>query len=58
MSYTSSTVKNRYNKKNYKQFSTQIKPELYEEINNFCKNNNLSKPAFLKLAIDTLLKNK
>lgn len=56
MGHTSSTVKNRYNKKNYKQFATQIKPDLYEEIDGFCKDNSLSKPEFLKLAIEILKK--
>lgn len=56
MGYTSATVKNKYNKKAYKQFNTQIKPELFEEIDAFCKSKELSKSAFLKLAIDTLSK--
>lgn len=54
MSYTSSTVKNRYNKKTYKRFEAQLKPEFYEELDTFCKNNNLSKPEFLKLALEIL----
>nr|WP_317357850.1 hypothetical protein [uncultured Tyzzerella sp.] len=54
MGYTSSTVKNRYNKKAYKRFEAQLKPEFYEELDKFCKDNGLSKPEFLKLAFETL----
>lgn len=56
MGHTSSDVKDRYNKKNYKQFNVKIKPDLFEEIDAFCKSKELSKSAFLKLAIDTLSK--
>ena len=58
MGNTSSTVKNRYNKKTYKRFEAQLKPEFYEELDTFCKNNNLSKPEFLKLALETLKNSK
>lgn len=54
LGHTSSTVKNRYNKKTYKRFEAQLKPEFYEELNAFCKDNNLSKPEFLKLSLEKL----
>lgn len=51
---TSSEVKNRYNKKAYKQFNTQIKPELFEDIEIYRTENNLSRSEFLKLALENL----
>ena len=57
MGYTSSEVKYRYNKKTYKAFNVQIKPELFEKIDSYCKENGLSRSQFLEKAIETL-KNK
>lgn len=54
---TSTAVKARYNKKTYKQFNVQIRPELFEKIDNYCKDNNLSRSQFLKNAIDILSEN-
>ena len=54
MGYTSSEVKYRYNKKTYKAFNVQIKPELFEKIESYCKENGLSRSQFLELAIKTL----
>lgn len=51
---TSTAVKARYNRKAYKQFNVQIKPELYERITDYCEVNNLSRSQFLSLAISTL----
>lgn len=56
MSNTSWQVKAKYNKKAYKQFACRIKPDLFEEINSYCEDNNLSKSQFLKIAIDKLKK--
>lgn len=53
---TSSEVKNRYNKKAYKQFSTQIKPELFEAIDQYRTEHKLSRSEFLKLALQELTK--
>lgn len=53
---TSTAVKARYNKKAYKQFNVQIKPDLHEKITLYCEENNLSRSQFLALAIDTLKK--
>lgn len=54
---TSTAVKARYNKKTYKQFNVQIRPELFEKIDNYCKDNDLSRSQFLKNAIDILSEN-
>lgn len=54
MGKTSSAVKYKYNQKAYKAFNVQIKPELFDEIDCYCKNNGLSRSQFLKLAIDSL----
>ena len=57
MSNTSWQVKAKYNKKAYKQFACRVKPDLFEEINSYGEDNNLSKSQFLQIAID-LLKDK
>lgn len=54
MGHTSTQVKARYNKKAYKQFNVQIKPELFDRINNYCKSNDLSRSEFLLKAIEKL----
>lgn len=54
MGHTSTAVKDRYNKKAYKQFNIKIKPDLYEKIDNFCKDKELSRSEFLTLAIEKL----
>lgn len=51
---TSSTVKNRYNKKTYRQFATQIKPDLSSRIDAYTKSQGISKPQFLRQAIEAL----
>lgn len=56
MGKTSSEVKARYNKKAYKQWACQIKPDLHERLMTYCQENGLSKSQFLTLAIDTLTK--
>lgn len=35
-------------------FNVQIKPELFEKIDSYCKENGLSRSQFLELAIKTL----
>ena len=52
--HTSSAVKNRYNKKNYKNFRAAIKPELYERIDESLKQEGISRPEFLLRAIENL----
>lgn len=54
MGKTSSAVKYKYNQKSYKAFNVQIKPELFNRIDTYCKENNLSRSQFLLRAIDTL----
>ena len=53
--HTSSAVKNRYNQKHYKVFRASIKPDLYEKIENYKNENNLSNPKLLEKAIELLL---
>lgn len=54
--HTSSTVKNRYNKKAYRQISTQIKPELAERIRMYKEREGISMAQFLSRALDELEK--
>ena len=54
MGKTSSTVKYRYNSKNYKQFNVQIKPELFDRIADICTARGISRSEFLKLAVSAL----
>lgn len=51
---TSTAVKNKYNKKVYENFNVRLKPELYNRIDTYCKENNLSRSGFLLQAIDLL----
>ncbi|WP_317368798.1 hypothetical protein [uncultured Tyzzerella sp.] len=46
--------KNKYNNKTYKQFTARLKPELYNNITEFCKKNQLSYSKFLEKALDIL----
>ncbi len=41
-----------YRKENYKYFSTVIKPEIKDRIDNYCKEAGISKAEFLRRAID------
>ena len=54
--HTSSAVKNRYNQKHYKVFRASVKPELYEQIEDYKNKNGLSNPQFLAKAIEALQK--
>lgn len=54
--HTSSAVKNRYNKKAYRQISAQVKPELAERINAYKARENISMPELLGRAMDALEK--
>lgn len=54
--HTSSTVKNRYNKKAYRQISAQIKPELAERISAYKARECISMPELLSRAMDALEK--
>ncbi len=52
MGATSTASKNKYNKKAYENFNVRIKPELFARIDEYCKENNLSRSQFLQKAID------
>lgn len=56
MGKTSWQVKAKYNKKAYKSFSSQIKPDLFERIDKYCKERGLSRSQFLAKAIDLMEK--
>ena len=56
MGKTSWQVKDRYNKKAYKRFASQIKPDLFERIDKYCKEQGLSRSQFLAKAIDLMEK--
>lgn len=51
---TSWQVKARYNAKAYRSFSTRIKPELSGRIEEYLEREGLSKPEFLRLAVELL----
>ena len=44
-----------YQKENYKQFKTKLKPNEMEKINDFLKENNMNKREFVKNAYKTLM---
>lgn len=52
--HTSSAVKNRYNAKAYRKFQAAIKPDLFKRIDDYISTQGISKPEFLKMAIDKL----
>ena len=57
MGSTSTASKNKYNKKAYENFNVRLKPELFKIIDNYCKENGLSRSQFLEKAIETLKAN-
>ena len=48
---------NKYNKANYKQLKANIKPEDYELIDNFCKDNDISKAQFIIKSCKYIIEN-
>ena len=46
-----------YNSKKYKQLKVEIKPEDYSLIDNYCKNNNISKAQFIVKSCKYVIKN-
>lgn len=52
--HTSSAVKNRYNKKAYRQVATQVKPELADRIKAYRDREGISMAQFLDKAITLL----
>ena len=51
---TSWQVKARYNAKTYRSFASQIKPELFDRINEYIEAEKISKSEFLSRAIEAL----
>ncbi len=43
-----------YQKEHYISIAARVKPEVAERVNDYCKNNKMSKAEFIALAIDTL----
>lgn len=54
--HTSSAVKRRYNQKNYKSITVQIKPELAERIQRYKEQEGISMAELLLRAMDALAK--
>ena len=52
MSYTSSEVKNRYNKKTYSTWSAAIRKETFAKIEEIRATTGLSRAEFLKMLCD------
>ncbi len=52
--HTSSAVKNRYNKKAYRQIAAQVKPELAERIREYKEREGISMSELLARAMDEL----
>ena len=52
--HTASAVKRRYNEKNYKKFRAAIKPDLYERIDEYIKDEGISRTEFLLRAIEKM----
>ena len=48
---------NKYNKANYKQLKANIKPEDYELIDDFCKDNDMSKAQFIIKSCKYIIEN-
>lgn len=54
MGKTSSAVKYKYNQKTYKAFNVQVKPDIFNRIDNYCKSHGISRSQFLVKAINIL----
>jgi len=52
MGKTSWQVKARYNAKTYKNLSTRLKPDLYNEFEEIRKSKDISKPEFIRELIN------
>ena len=51
---TSSAVKNKYNQKHYKVFRASLKHDIYDEVEEYKRNHNLSNPQFIQKALEAL----
>lgn len=47
----------KYNKENYKQFKVNLKPDDYSMIDDYCKNNKISKAKFILEACKFYIEN-
>ena len=54
MGKTSAEVKQKYNKQHYRQFASNIKFDLYDEIQSYIDAEGISKAKFLERAIQKL----
>lgn len=54
MGTSATKAKRKYNEKNYKRFEVRLKPELFEQIEKFRSENNISRSQFLEMAISVL----
>lgn len=59
MAVTKAHIKasNKYNKENYKQLKTNIKPDDYKLIDNYCTENDISKAKLIINCIKYCIKN-
>ncbi|MCM1329962.1 MAG: hypothetical protein NC253_11035 [Ruminococcus sp.] len=48
----------KYNKENYKKIQANVKPEDYQIIDDYCKNNKISKAKFIVEACKFYIENK
>ncbi len=48
---------NKYNKANYKQLKANVKPDEYKMVDDYCKNNDISKAALIIKAIKYCIEN-
>lgn len=52
--FDATKYKNDFAKTHYKKFVADIKPELWQDIDEYCKDLQISKPEFLKRAFEAL----
>lgn len=52
--FDKSAYNSNYSKTHYKRFATDINPDLWENITDYCKDQNISKPEFLRRSLDAL----
>lgn len=45
-----------YDKTHFKQFNVKIKPDLWDNITQYCDYNSISKAEFLRIALESLEK--
>lgn len=48
---------NRYNKANYKQLKANVRPDIYNAVDNYCNNNNVSKAQLITAACLYIIEN-